>query len=491
MKFSQLLEQVEGTYLQTSDPQITGVTYDSRRVEPGYLFVCIPGLKTDGHLFAEQALAKGACALITERSLTAPADTAVFQVPDARKALALTAGNFYNHPSRHLKVIGVTGTNGKTTVTHLLQSILSSAGHKTGILGTLYAKIGDNIRDLGHTTPEAPDIEAFLADCLRAGAEYVVMEVSSHALAFARTAALDFHAAVFTNLTQDHLDYHQNMEDYLTAKLLLFRQVQQLPGSYCVVNQDDEHAEAFIKAAAVPAVTYGRQPGTVVRAADIRYDLSGSSFTLNYKEKSYPVNLQLIGNFSVYNALAALAVLLTEKLPPEIITQAISRIQGVPGRFEAVRAGQDFSVVVDYAHTPDGLLNILQTARHLTAGSVITVFGCGGDRDPGKRPKMGRIAEIYSDYFIITSDNPRSEDQLAIIKAVESGLADPHSAAYMCEPDRSSAIRSAVDRAQTGDIIVIAGKGHETYQLFKDRKIDFDDRAVALKWLKKRLGNES
>lgn len=484
MRLSKVLEGV-GCSMRgvPGDPEISGVAYDSRQVKPGFLFVCISGFKTDGHLFINDAVEKGAVAIVAEKE-TSECNLPIVLCENTRHALALVAGNFYEHPSRSMRLIGVTGTNGKTTTTHLIKAILEEAGKKTGILGTLYARVGDKSFDLGHTTPEAPDIESFLRVCQEQHADYVVMEVSSHALVLNRVDALNFNVAVFTNLTQDHLDLHETMEAYRDAKLKLFENIEKSFGNFSIINGDDEYGPVFIAQAGGIPISYGIDKKARTMAKDVRVTLKGSSFAVVHSEGSFNVEMKLIGLFSVYNALAAIAFALTEGIAVEIIQSALARVNGVPGRFEQVQCGQDFTVVVDYAHTPDGLENILKTARGILESRLITVFGCGGDRDRGKRPLMGEIAARFSDFTIVTSDNPRSEEPQDIINDIVPGVEKVKDSRYAIIVDRREAIRHAIHLARPGDLVVIAGKGHETYQLIKGQVYDFDDRLVATEFLK-------
>ncbi len=485
MKLLDLLKGLDIKSISTDgNPDIIQIAYDSRQVAPGALFVAIPGIKTDGHLYIAAAVEAGAAAVVAQQEVDhIPEDIPVVTVANSRAVLADLAACFYGEPSRDLRVVGVTGTNGKTTTTHLIQAIYEEAGCLSAIMGTLYARVGDYNVDLGHTTPEALEIESFMDLCRDKGAQSLVMEVSSHALSLNRVDRIHFHAAVFTNLTQDHLDYHQNMDNYLSAKLKLFGMIPPTAPHFCVVNRDDPNAAAFLAAASGPVYTYGVQGDAGVRAENIDISLKGTSFTVRYGTVCFEVKMHLIGMFSVYNALAAIAVGLAEGISPEIITRALAKVQGVPGRFEQVFSSHDFTVVVDYAHTPDGLENILQTGRELTTTRLITVFGCGGDRDRSKRPLMGEIAAQYSDFCVVTSDNPRSEEPEAIIADIVPGLEKvPHSR-YAIISDRAEAIKHGIHLARPGDLVIIAGKGHETYQLIKGQRLDFDDRKVAQKVL--------
>lgn len=469
-----------------AEQEISGIYYDSRKVSPGALFVCIKGFQTDGHQYIKQAVDKGAVAVLGEDEEYLHEGITYIQTENTRSALSKAAANFYGHPSQRIKVIGVTGTNGKTTTTHLMKAILEEAGHKTAIIGTLYAMIGDIKKELGRTTPEAIEIQEFLNLAEEQGAEYVVMEVSSHALDLKRVNDIEYRAAVFTNLSQDHLDYHNDMEGYKIAKLELFSMIKPVSGNYCIINADDDYAGDFAAAAAVPTIFYGLRENADVIASGLKIGLDGTSFEIKYDNTSFSIDMPLIGMFSVYNALAAVSFALQEGIKPSVIKRALRKMQGVAGRFEAVRCGQDFTVIVDYAHTPDGLENILKTARQITEKRVITVFGCGGDRDRTKRPLMGEIAAKYSDFCVVTSDNPRSEEPQAIIDDIVPGLDKVKDSRYAVILDRREAIRHAIFLARPGDILIIAGKGHETYQLVKDKILDFDDRKVATEFLKGR-----
>lgn len=487
MRLINLLEGIEHKLLKgPMDTEIHGIAYDSRQVKNGDLFVCISGFKSDGHWFAEQAIAGGAVAVLAEREIDLNENVSLLVCPDTRQAMARLASNFYQQPSRALRVIGVTGTNGKTSTTHLIQAILEEAGKKTGILGTLYARIGNYVKELGHTTPEALEIEDFISYCVKQKAEYVVMEVSSHALDLHRVDFISFNAAVFTNLTQDHLDYHHNMENYRDAKAKLFALAAEDNESFCIINADDPYGEYFKNLSLSSCYTYGMKNDADVRASDLSIDLKGSSFSLHHQKQSLNINIKLVGLFSVYNVLAAIALGLAQGISLNTIKSALEKIEGVAGRFEKVECGQDFTVIVDYAHTPDGLENILQTARQIAKHRLISVFGCGGDRDRGKRPLMGEIAARYSDFCIVTSDNPRSEEPEAIIAEIVPGLDKVEGSRYAIITDRREAIHHAIQLAKSGDLLIIAGKGHETYQLVKDRVLEFDDRKVAAEYLQRK-----
>lgn len=485
MQLGKMMQDLDFEVLKGQlDQDIRGISYDSRKVKPGDLFICLPGLKTDGHEYIEQAVSQGAKALLMEREILRQDDTTVLLVSDCRKAMPVVASNFFEKPSHDVKVIGVTGTNGKTTTTYLIKAILEEMGVGVGIMGTLNAQIDDYEKILNNTTPESIDIEEFISLVREKQGNYVVMEVSSHAIAMGRVDKISFHAALFTNLTQDHLDYHLTMDNYKESKLELFRKLCPSDGQFGIINTDDSRAADFIAASGANYITYGINKEADVKAANLRVSLKGTQFTVVYRDQNIDINMKLIGLFSVYNALAAVAFALREGIEPAIIKSALEKVAGVAGRFEQVDCGQDFTVVVDYAHTPDGLENILQTGRDILENRLITVFGCGGDRDKTKRPLMGRIAAQYSDFCIVTSDNPRSEEPEAIIDDIIPGLEDVENSHYAKIVDRREAIHQAICLAKKGDLVIIAGKGHETYQLVKDQILDFDDRKVAAEFLR-------
>ncbi len=463
---------------------VKGISYDSRKVKPGYLFICIPGLKTDGHNFVGQAIENGAQVIVAEKDIDVPDEIVLLILADTRRGLPALAANFYQEPSRDLRVIGVTGTNGKTTITHLIQAILEEAGQKTGILGTLYARIDDVEIVMGNTTPESLDIEEFMNLVREKEGRYVVMEVSSHALDLGRVDKIQFDVGIFSNLTQDHLDYHHTMDSYKESKLILFRRLACSEGRFAVVNADDPYAQDFIAASGVNCYTYAINQPANIRAVKLETNLKGSRFTVVTPDEEFEIKTKLIGLFSVYNALAAISLAIQEGIKSTIIKSALEKVEGVAGRFEQVDCGQDFTVIVDYAHTPDGLENILKTGRQVVENRLITVFGCGGDRDRTKRPQMGKIAAQYSDFCIVTSDNPRSEEPEAIIEDIVPGLNAIENCHYAKIVDRHDAIEHAIRLARKGDLVIIAGKGHETYQLVKDKVLDFDDRQVAREILK-------
>jgi len=467
---------------------IWGMAYDSRSVGQGFLFFAIEGFKTDGHLFIEKAIKNGACAVVIQKPVNIPENIAWVRVPDTRSALALLSAKFYGNPTHKLKLIGVTGTNGKTTTTHLLAAIYRSAGDKTGIIGTISNWVGDLELPVDKTTPESLDLQQLFSRMVEQGVKTAFMEVSSHALALRRVVGCRFKTALFTNISQDHLDFHQDMDDYLRTKAILFKMLNSEDKSeqrYAIVNCDDPGAGEILAASKVDVITYGLGEKAMVRATGIEVTSKGVSFLVVTPWGVSKVSLKITGLFNVYNALAALAAGGADGLPLEAMIESLQSVSGVRGRFEKVDRGQDYTVIVDYAHTPDGLEKVLKTAREITSGKLISVFGCGGDRDRGKRPLMGEIAARLCDLAVVTSDNPRTEDPLNIIADVQAGMNGISGADYATIPDRRKAIAYALGRASAGDVVVIAGKGHENYQIIGNRKFPFDDREEVIKVLEK------
>jgi UDP-N-acetylmuramoyl-L-alanyl-D-glutamate--2,6-diaminopimelate ligase len=448
------------------------MAYRSGDASPGTLFCCVRGERRDGHDFAADAVARGASALLVERFL--PVDVPQLRVPSVRAAMGPLAAVLFGRPAERLTMVGVTGTSGKTTVTYLLEAVFRRAGWEPGVIGTTGVRIEGRAVPLARTTPEAPDLHRLLAAMVDRGVRAVAMEVSSHGLDQHRVGGVRFDVAVFTNLSQDHLDYHPSMEEYFAAKAKLF--TPEMSGR-AVVNHDSPEGRRL--AGAVPTVTFGIDAGADVRATDVEASAGGIRFRVDEVE----VRSSLRGLFNVENCLAAIATARTLGLADEVAAEAIGSVAGVPGRVDAVEAGQDFLVLVDYAHKPDGVEKVLRAARPLASGRVILVMGCGGDRDRAKRPLMGRAATANADLTVLTSDNPRSEDPLAIIAEIEPGAREG-GGDYEIEPDRRTAIRLALSSAAPGDVVVIAGKGHETYQELVDRTIPFDDRTVAVEELR-------
>jgi len=471
MKLSKLLAGVSLTIKPEQDIDITNVAYDSRRVTPGALFVCIKGYATDGHLYIDSAIKNGAVAVLVQ---DAAADTGVLtlQTGDTRKALAQISANFYNHPEKEMKIVGVTGTNGKTTVTTLIKSVLEFTGKKVGLIGTNENMIGSRVLPTERTTPESLELFALFREMADEGTEYVVMEVSSHSLILHRVFGIVFSVGVFTNLTQDHLDFHETMENYFQAKRLLFNTCD-----VAVLNFDDPAGKRIAEDLACPALSYSIDAESDFTAKNLRISPRGVLFDLQAGDKLLPARLGIPGKFSAYNALAALSTCVALGITPEKVIEALLVAKGVKGRAETVYTRTDYTVLIDYAHTPDGLENIISTVKEFSQGRVVTLFGCGGDRDPVKRPIMGEIAGKLSDYCIITSDNPRTEDPMTIIRQVEEGMKRT-TCAYTVIENRRDAIRYALETAQKNDCIILAGKGHETYQIIGTEKRHFDEREV-------------
>jgi UDP-N-acetylmuramoyl-L-alanyl-D-glutamate--2,6-diaminopimelate ligase len=461
-------------------PAVSGLTADSRRVKPGDCFVAVPGFKQDARRFVPDAVARGARLVVTEGEPLADVPVAQVVVPSVRRALARLADAFHGHPSGALTLVGITGTNGKTTTSYLVEALLRARGLTTGVIGTIQYVLGTETRTANQTTPEALEIQGMLGEMRARGIGGVAMEVSSHALALSRVDGLDFDVALFTNLTRDHLDFHGTFEDYRRAKRRLFELLaaSPKPGRTAVVNADDAAGAAMVAGLDIPVLPFGLGPAARVRAVEHASDLDGIRMTVDTPAGRLTLCSPLIGEHNVMNLLGAVAAGLALGLAPDAIATALAGVGTVPGRFERVQAGQPFLVVVDYAHTPDALERVLLTARKITRGRLGVVFGCGGDRDRTKRPIMGEIAARLADRAWVTSDNPRSERPAAIIDEIVAGMTGA-TGRYATEPDRRQAIGAALDWARAGDTVVIAGKGHETYQIIGADVLDFDDRAVA------------
>lgn len=489
MRLSDLLEALQGQVEileRRGDMKVPihGITDDSRVVRAGSLFVAVKGEQVDGHRFIPAAVQGGAAAVILQDE-TASAPVPTVRVADSRKGLGLLGSRFHGEPSARLRMIGVTGTNGKTTTTYLCKALLERMGRTVGLIGTVAYQIGADTLPASHTTPGALALQQLLAQMVARGCRTAVMEVSSHALAQDRVSGCEYDVAVFSNLTQDHLDFHRTMEAYFQAKLRLFTGLTgtRKPNKRAVVNVDDPCGARIVALCPAPVWTYGLKGHADLRAERVRLMLGGTTFAAATPAGTFPVESHLVGEHNVYNLLAAIGVALHEGATPDQVRAAIADVTNVPGRFERVMAGQPFTVVVDYAHTEDALVRLLSAAQALKEGRIITVFGCGGDRDRGKRPKMGQAAVQFSDVVILTSDNPRTEDPLAILSEVEAGVTEAlrrrPQVQYQKIPDRREAIQAAVRQARPGDMVVIAGKGHEDYQIIGTSKVHFDDREVA------------
>jgi UDP-N-acetylmuramoyl-L-alanyl-D-glutamate--2,6-diaminopimelate ligase len=467
------------------NPEITSIVNDNRQVTAGSLFVCIEGYTVDGHDFAVSAAEKGAAAVLAQKELDL--DIPVILVKNTRRAMAVLADAFYGQPSQKLHLIGITGTNGKTTTSHLIEKILADAGRKTGLIGTMYTKIGEQTFEVKNTTPESLTLQSTFKKMADSGADSAVMEVSSHALDEGRVHGCDFDVAVFTNLTQDHLDYHKTMDEYRRAKGLLFAQLgsafnHERP-KYAILNADDPASAEYEKSTAAHVLSYGIDHEADLRAVNIEMTSAGTAFDLSSPFGKHKVSLKMIGKFSVYNVLASIGAGVASGIPISKIIKSVEEVKGVSGRFETVDAGQNFSVIVDYSHTPDSLKNALETVKQFAQKRIFAVVGCGGDRDRSKRPIMAEIACQYSTDPIFTSDNPRSEDPLQILRDMEEGAKGEK---YKTIVDRKEAIHYAVKNAGEGDVILIAGKGHETYQQIGNQVFDFDDRQVAKEAIEER-----
>ena len=489
MRLAKLLRGVEtkpDLKIAATDLEVLEIAYDSRKVKPGTLFVAIRGEKTDGNNFVSDAVARGAAAIASEQAnpATLPAEFPWIQVADARKALAITAANYFGRPAEVLKLIGVTGTNGKTTTAYLVDSILRAAGCEVGLLGTIGHRLVREMRAAANTTPESLDLQSFLADVVRAGGTHAVLEASSHALAMDRLWGCPMAVAIFTNLTRDHLDYHRTFEDYFAAKRRLFEGTGATAPKMGVINQDDAYGKQLLGLAA-RTLTYGLEPGADITTRKPALTFSGIECTVETPIGKIEIRSSLVGRTNVYNILAAVGAGVALDLTREVIASGIAQLSSVPGRFERIDAGQPFLVVVDYAHTDDALRNLLAAAKELNPGGrIITLFGCGGDRDRTKRSLMGEAASRASNVVVLTSDNPRSEDPLFIINDAIVGV-QRADAKCLVEPDRERAIEMALDQARPGDVVLLAGKGHETAQVLRDRTIDFDDREMARRILRR------
>ncbi len=509
MELRKLLEGVEiREVIGETLKEIEGIAYHSKQVRKGFLFAAIRGLESDGHRFIEEAIERGADTVVLEEERDIPNRTMVF-VSNSRRALAKISSNFYGDPSSRVKLIGITGTNGKTTTTYLLESIFKKAGCKVGVIGTINYRYGQRITPAPNTTPESLDLQRILSEMVQEGTSHVIMEVSSHALDLERVFGCQFDAAVFTNLTSEHLDYHKTLEQYFESKRKFFTDYlrgSSKPGKFAVTNDDDPKGKEMVRGVELPVIQYGMSPSCSITADQVTSSLEGLSCRVKTPQGVIPIRSKLIGDFNLHNILAAVAVGIGMDVPLETLKSGVENLEGVPGRFEKVRNEKGIHVIVDYAHTHDALEQVLLGLKRILErssrknGKMITVFGCGGDRDRTKRPLMGEVVGRYSDLAILTSDNPRTEDPLAIIDEVEKGLKSAslkeHSSdeinrwrlkkGYVRIPDRREAIRMAIRLAQPSDAVLIAGKGHEDYQIIGKKKFPFDDRIEAKKALEEK-----
>ena len=485
MKLGDVLAGVPLLHFEGSrEDDIQGLTYDSRKVQPGFLFAAMKGEKTDGNAYIQQAVASGAAAVLSHQAKPESFSRAWIQVADAREALGFCSANFYGHPSSECRIIGITGTKGKTTITFLLEAILNKAGSSPGVFGTISYRGPEMEIAAKRTTPESSDLQQMLRQMVSKGVTHCLMEVSSHSLDLKRVSGIDFDLAVFTNLSGEHMDYHVSMENYYQAKKKLF-----LPGrkkKTAVVNTDDEWGKKLQSELTIDSVTFGLESPASVFAKKYSLSEKGIDLIIEYPGGSFSLFSPLLGKPNVYNILAAVASALSLDSPLPAITKGILSLQGVPGRFEKVPNALGLQIFVDYAHTDDALKNLLETARELALKKTILVFGAGGDRDRTKRPRMGEVAGALADLIIVTSDNPRSEDPLAIIAEIEQGLVKTGKEQYLIQPDRRKAIKKSLALAQKGDTILVAGKGHEDYQILGDRTISFSDRDVILELIREK-----
>jgi len=490
MRLAKLLKNIGAQYAG-NDFNVTGISCNSKKVLDNFVFVAVKGVNHDGNNFIEEAVKNGAKAIIAESLGRCAFSSTMLEfgksekkipfiiVKDARQSLAKLAAEFYGNPSQKIKVIGITGTNGKTTTSYLIEALIRESAKTPAVIGTINYRFKDKIISSNNTTPGPIELESMLAEMLREGVDYAVMEVSSHALDQDRTKGVEFHSAVFTNLTQDHLDYHKTIEDYFLAKTRLFKD---LPAkSFAVINLDDKYSERLRDLTSTEVVSYGIRQAADVTAKNIKFDVSHTEFVLKSTNKEINLRTRLIGIHNVYNILACAAFGIREGFDLAVIKSAIEKFDSVPGRLEKIKFAGDFSVFVDYAHTDDALCNVISTLRQVANKRIIVVFGCGGERDKTKRPKMGQVVSELADYFIITNDNPRSEDPFDIVSDIKAGIKRDN---YCVIQDRAEAINKSLSLAQKGDIVLIAGKGHEKYQILKNKVLDFDDREVVRNSLK-------
>ena len=499
MRLTQLIRPLDSDYADyhhLEDFKVSGIACNSKQVRKDFIFVAIEGTNEDGHTFIQEAIEQGARAVIIQiPALPAgrpnpslsdrqfefqiPNDIPVIQVKDTRKALAKLAAEFYGNPSSKIKVIGITGTNGKTTVSYLIEEILKEARLNPAVIGTINYRFRDKVLPSTNTTPGPIELQSLLADMLDKGVDYAIVEVSSHALAQDRTDMIDFHCAIFTNLTQDHLDYHATLENYFQAKSKLFRNINS--DAFVIINNDDEYGRRIKKDTPARVVTYGIDNPSDLSAKDIKFNIAYTEFLLDTVNGQTKFKTRLIGRHNVYNMLAAISWAKTEGIDLPVIKSAIDKFSFTPGRLEKVDFDGNFTVFIDYAHTEDALKNVINTLRQLSDKRVIVVFGCGGQRDRIKRPKMGNVVSELADYAIITNDNPRQEDPQEIIEDIKKGIRKNN---YCVIPERKEAIKKSLLLAKAGDIVLVAGKGHEDYQILRDKKIHFNDRIIIKECLK-------
>lgn len=475
MKLEELLKTTECNIIGNASVDINGISYDSRNLSNGDMFICIKGYETDGHKYATDAVKSGVSAIVVDHYLN-DLDVTQVIVKDTRIAMAEIAALYYKNPASKMKMIGITGTNGKTTTTYMIKNIAENAGYKVGLIGTICNMIGNNEFHTERTTPESLDLQKLLAKMLEEGCDLVVMEVSSHSLYLKRVYGIEYDIGIFSNLTQDHLDFHKTMEEYAYAKSILFSQ-----SKVSLINADDSHGNIMANAATGDIYSYGLFNNADFKAKDLSLNANGIIYELLYSDNALKIEVPIPGIFSVYNSLASASASIILNISPKIISESLKNIKQVSGRFELLDAkGRDYSIILDYAHTPDSLENTLKTIREFAPARIITVFGCGGNRDSSKRPLMGAISEQYSDLVIVTSDNPRFEDPNAIIKDIEAGMNKDN---HICIENRQEAIAYALKIGEKNDVILLAGKGHETYQEIKGKRNNFDEKVIVSKLL--------
>jgi UDP-N-acetylmuramoyl-L-alanyl-D-glutamate--2,6-diaminopimelate ligase len=489
MELTQLLNMVNAIQVtgEVQRKDVSGIVYDSRKVQKNSIFVAIKGYKTDGHKFLQDAINKGAVAVVVEDQNSIPDELIAHSkitkivVENCRKALTELSKGFYKDPTSKLKLIGITGTNGKTTSTFILKNILQGAGYKTGLVGTIANYVGEQKIDSKLTTPESNDLNKFFYEMIESGCSHAVMEVSSHSLILNRVYGLDFSVAIFSNITSDHLDFHQTFEEYLKAKKILFDDLSN--DSFAIINSDDTSSKEIVKDSKAKIVTYGMTANSDYRIKDIRYDLNGTEFTITHNKVDYIISTSLIGTFNAYNATSAFATAHSLGIDESKIMKGIKSSPQVPGRFEVLGTGKK-KVIVDYSHTADSLEKALQAIREIVKGNnqVVTVFGCGGDRDKTKRPTMGKVASELSDDVFVTSDNPRTENPFEIIEDIKKGISKNN---FEVEENREAAIEKAISNSNDDAVILIAGKGHENYQEINGVRKHFSDQEIAIKYLDK------
>lgn len=479
MRLKNLIKSIDNykTCNSSEDFPVCGISCNSKTVSDDFVFVAIKGNRDDGHKFIQEAIDRGARAIIVQdqgiRVKRQDKKVNLIKVTDTRKVLARLATEFYGNPSSKMKVIGITGTNGKTTVSYLIEALLKTAGFNPAVIGTVNYRFNDKIIPSKNTTPGPIETQSMLAEMLKQGINYTVMEVSSHALNQDRTEGINYHCAIFTNLTQDHLDYHRTLENYFQAKAKLFQNIR--PNAFTIINNDDGYGKKLKNLIPAEVITYGIDNNADIMAGDIKPDIAHTEFLLTTTKEKVNFKTPLIGQHNVYNILAAVALAVREGLDLSLIKSVIEKFDSVPGRMERIDTKRDFSVFVDYAHTEDALRNVIKSLREFASGKIIVVFGCGGERDKTKRPKMGYAVSELADYAIITSDNPRSENPEEIIEDIEKGIKKNN---YSVVPERKDAIKESLSLAKLGDIVLVAGKGHEDCQILKDKIVHFDDREV-------------